>query len=294
MKALVIGGSSWDTLIHVDEISSIEDDMSLWAKSVIKTVGGTGAGKALCLDSLGDEVTFITNVGRDENGLKIIDFFRETSVNLVCLEVDKSTSHTNLMHSKGKRISVFTAVPSFNPKIPINIDKLIKDSDVIFLNINEFCREYIPILIKHDKLVVVDIHDYNPPNPYHKDFIDIADVVVASGVYIPNHKEFLHQMIQEGKRLAVITKGSGGLVALDLNRNIYELPGYNDFEYVDSNGAGDSFTSGLVSHCFKTKDMGESLKYGTICGGIACTVYDLYDKKFNDIEILDIKKRIDF
>ena len=40
MKALVLGGSSWDTLIHVDEINKLEDDMSLWANNVVETVGG--------------------------------------------------------------------------------------------------------------------------------------------------------------------------------------------------------------------------------------------------------------
>ena len=42
MKALVIGGSSWDTLIHVNEFNEVKDDMILWAKKRIETVGGTG------------------------------------------------------------------------------------------------------------------------------------------------------------------------------------------------------------------------------------------------------------
>ena len=40
--------------------------------------------------------------------------------------------------------------------------------------------------------------------------------------------------------------------------------------------------------------MGESLKYGTICGGIACTTYELFNRKYNDKAIQDIKKGIDF
>ena len=217
---------------------------------------GTGAGKALCLDALGSDVTFITDVANDENGAKILRYFDETTVNLIQVEVDKSTAHTNLMHSKGKRISVFTSVPTMEPKKPQNLDEIVKEADVVFLNINQFCRDYIPLIKKYKKLTVVDIHDYNPPNPYHQDFIEAADVLVASGIYIPNHQEFLEEMIQKGKKLVVVTKGSEGLVALDSDKNYYELSGYNDFEYVDSNGAGDSFTSGLVSYCYKTKKHG--------------------------------------
>lgn len=294
MKTLVIGGSAWDTLIHVDEINSIEDDMSLWANNVVETVGGTGAGKALCLDSLGENVTFLNDLADDEIGDKIKSFFSNTTVHLIPLKTDKSTAHTNLMHSKGKRISVFTSTPTTNPKIPSNIRQLISDTDVIFLNINGFCREYIPYVKDSGKPIVVDIHDYNPPNPYHQDFIEVADIITASGVYIPNHIAFLEKYINQGKELVVITNGSKGLIAMDKTKNVYELNGYTDFEYVDSNGAGDSFCSGFATHYIETGNVGESLKYGSLCGAMACTTYDLFNKKYTKEKILEMKKRVIF
>ena len=294
MKILVIGGSSWDTLIHVDEIGSIQDDMSLWANNVVETVGGTGAGKALCLDALNYDVTLLTELAKDHNGKNIIDFFKKTSVKIEKIDSDKSTTHTNIMHSKGKRISVFTNVPTKRQDIYKSIDHLINGSEAVFLNISGFCREYIQVLRKHNKPVIVDIHDYNPPNPYHQDFIDVADIITASGVYIDNHIDFLEQMINQGKEVAVITKGSEGLIAMDKDRKIYKLPGYNEFDYVDSNGAGDSFCSAFAVKYLETGNVGESLKYGTICGGVACTSYELYNTDYTMEKIEKIKKRVDF
>ncbi len=294
MKTLVLGGCSIDTLIHVDEIKSVSDDMMLWANNVVESVGGTGAGKALCLDSLGHDVTWLTDLGKDDYGEKILNRFSKTNVNLIPLEVDKSTAHTNIMHSKGKRISIFTSTPSVKPKILNEINDLVNLTDVIFLNINDFCRDYIPLIKDKGKPIIVDIHDYDPPNPYHQDFIDIADILTVSGVYIDDHKLFLEEMIAKGKKIVIITKGNEGLIAMDKLGNIYELSGYNDFEYIDSNGAGDSFCAAFGTEYIKSNNIGESLKYATICGGIACTSYDLFNTDYNEKKIKEIKKRVDF
>ena len=103
MKALVIGGSSWDTLLHVPDINVVNGDLTLWASKVIKTVGGTGAGKALALSALGADVTLVTPLGNDENRQKVLDFFKKTDINVIEVESNETTTHTNLMHSKGKR-----------------------------------------------------------------------------------------------------------------------------------------------------------------------------------------------
>ena len=294
MKALVLGGSSVDTLIHVNEIKELKDDLGLWADNVVKTIGGSGAGKALALDAFGVDVTFLSDVGNDTNGQIILDYFHKTNIRLIPLETDKSTAHTNIMHSKGKRISITTSSYKNEPEYYNDIEKLLDETDVVFLNIYPYCKKYIPVIKKSNKPVFVDIHDYDPPNPYHQDFIEVADYLVASGVYIDNHDVFLEDMIKKGKKLVVITNGSDGLIALDFMNNQYILPGYNDFEYIDSNGAGDSFCAGLYTELFETDNIGESLKIGTICGAIACTSYDLYNKKYDINRIREIKKSVKF
>lgn len=286
MKALVLGYSAWDTLIQVDEIKKLHDDMHLWANQVIESVGSTGAGKALALDVLGVDVTLITNIADDIAGRKIDDFYKNTSINVIKAPTDSSVSHTNIMHGKGKRISVVTGNSnSIGGMIP-EYEKYIEECDVVFLNINDYCRSFIPYIKKHNKKTFVDIHDYNPPNPYHQEFIEAADILVGSDVYIIDKQGFLEEQIKKGKELVVLTASSDGLIALDHNKVFYDLEGYNDFEYVDSNGAGDSFCSGLMLKLFETNDYGKALNYGTICGGLACSSEHLFrldiDRKFVD------------
>ncbi len=293
MKSLVIGGSSIDTLIHVDELKHIKDDMSLFANDVVESIGGTGAGKSLCLDALGSKVTLITGLGKDTYGDKIIEYFDTTNIRFLPIETDKTTTHTNIMHDKGKRLSIFTSMPKKNPEIIPDIVDLVAESDVIFLNIDQWCKEYIPYIKNKGKKIIVDIHDYDPPNEYHQEFISIADILIGSIVNIVKPKEFMEKQIDLGKEVVVLTNGVNGLIAMDFNKVVYSLPGYTDIEYVDSNGAGDSFTAGFTYEYNNTGNIGESLKIGTICGAIACTSYDLFNRKYNIEDIKSIKKSME-
>ena len=292
MKSIVLGTSAVDTLIHVPDIHTLEDDMSLWAHSVTETIGSTGAGKAFALDVLGADVTLFTDLGQDEYRTKIIDFFDQTNVRLVVLETDKSTAHTNIMHSRGKRITVCTSTPTVSPPVPNNFAEYLVDTDVVFLNINEYCRNYIPFLQNSDIPIVVHIHDYDEVNPYHVDFIAAANILIASDIYIKDHRKFLEQQINQGKSIVIVTKGREGLVAMDQNKNFYSLPGYNDFEFVDSNGAGDSFCAGFMYEFWRTKDLLEALRFGTVCGAMACASMDLYHRDYDDKAIRKIVKRV--
>lgn len=288
MKAVVIGGSSYDTLLHVPEIKTLTDDMSLFASKVIHTIGGTGAGKALCLDVLGVDVTLVTNLGNDVYKEKILDFYNKTTINVVPVLCDKTVTHTNIMHGKGNRISVFTSFPKEDAVFNENVENYVKDADIVFLNINNYCRQYIPMIKKHKKLCLVDIHDYDPPNPYHQEFIDAADILVGSSVNIPDKEKFLQQMVK-GRKSVTLTSGSKGIEALHSDGTRYSLEGYSDFEYIDSNGAGDSFCAGLVYECLRTGDMGKGLKFGTICGAMACSSETLFPL---DITIEELYRRV--
>lgn len=276
MKTFVIGVSALDTLIYMNDFpETITEDMSLWANHTFKAVGGTGAGKALALDALGFETTLVTELGKDESKDFILDYYQKnTDLNLKILEADVTTTHTNIMHGEGNRISIFTSSSKevkFNPAL----EKDIQDSDVIFLNINDYCRAYIPLIKKHHKLTIVDIHDYDLGNPYHQDFIDAADILFVSGVNIKEQENFLKEYIN-GKQLVVITNGKAGSIAIDNNHRLYKQSIYPHFKYVDSNGAGDTFSVAFTMHYLENKSIEEALKFASIAGALTCSSAYLY------------------
>ncbi|MCF7932019.1 MAG: carbohydrate kinase family protein [Acholeplasmataceae bacterium] len=282
MRYLVIGTSAYDTLIHTRaSLEHISEDMMIWADNVVHTIGSTGAGKALALDALGADVDLISDLADDEAGKWITSYLSSTNIRSYPVLVDQTTTHTNIMHGDRKRISIQTSTPSVVADLHRDAESLIAAADLVFLNINQYCRAYIPIIKAKNKKTLVDIHDYAPTNPYHQAFIEAADILVSSGVNISDHEGFLREQIEKGKQLVVITKGKDGLVALDHEKKRVELPGYNSLPYVDGNGAGDSFCAGLGMMLSEGKSNLEALLFATICGGVACTDYPLFNRSYD-------------
>lgn len=288
MKSLVIGVSSYDTLIYIDYLPDNKSDYSTWSKRVSCNIGGTGAGKALALKTLGIDVTLATDLGEDYYGAKIFRFLDAKDLNLKVLKADRSTSHTNIMYNSGKRLSIFTSTPNhveFDP----SLEFLISSSDIIFLNINDYCREYITLIKKHNKRTIVDIHDYDLGNPYHQEFIDIADILFVSGININDQEKFLKESIKN-KEIVIITNAEKGSIAIDKNNKIYHQKSYNVKDLVDTNGAGDSYSAGFVFKYLKTKSVEESLKFASICGALACESQELFNEKATEEYVESLMK----
>ena len=285
MKALVIGVSSYDTIIQVDKLpKNILDDMSIWAKNIHHTVGGTGAGKALTLDCLGLKTQLVTDLGPDEYKDKVLDFYKQTNIEISILKSDQTTRHTNIMHDGDKRLSIFTSTPK-EIDTSLNIDDKIRDADLVFLNINDYAKIYIPTIKKYNKKIVVDIHDYDIGNPYHQPFIDVSDILFVSDIHIKDDLAFLNNMIK-GRELVVITKGKKGCIAIDSHHNIYKQDAIFAFDFVDSNGAGDAFSAGFMVAYYQQHSIKDALKYASICGALSCSSHDLFPLDF-DIDMID-------
>jgi len=275
MKALVIGVSSYDTLIEIDQFPTLKSDVSIWAKNVHYSVGGTGAGKSLSLDTLGVDTTLVTDLGKDEYRQKILDIYKQTKIHTKVLLADVTTTHTNIMYDGGKRLSIFTSMSKeieFNPKIEDDIQK----SEVVFLSINDYCKHYIPYIKKHDKLCVVDIHDYDIGNPYHQAFIQAADILFASGVNIDDDIQFLKEHIKN-KQLVILTKAEKGSLAIDKNHKIYHQSAFKQLPLLDTNGAGDGFSAGFIFALLKKKPIQYALAFASVCGAMVCSSRHLFN-----------------
>ena len=68
-KIFVIGTTSWDTIINVNEFPS--KPTTIFANDYKQVLGGTAAGKTINLNKLGFDVTLATKFGNDEAGKNI-------------------------------------------------------------------------------------------------------------------------------------------------------------------------------------------------------------------------------
>lgn len=282
-KILVIGGTTFDSIIHFDELPKPEPQTIFYAP-FNETIGSTGAGKAINLAKLNVNCTLHSIIGNDIYGQKIISGLEKAGVNFIYDIDEKGTErHVNLMDSKGNRISIFVTQSSGDLILNIDrIEELIKESDIIVLNIIGYTKQLIRIIKKYNKPIWTDLHDYSVGNPYHEDYIELADYIFVSSDNMSDYKQIMESWIQRGKEVVVCTHGKDGATTLTKDGQWIETKIIDDYKLKDANGAGDSFFSGFLYGYLKEKSIEECLRLGTICAGLCITSTELAFEELNE------------
>lgn len=282
-KILVIGGTTFDSIIHFDELPKPESQTIFYAP-FNETLGSTGAGKAINLAKLNVNCSLHSIIGDDIYGQKIISGLEKEGVNFIYDIDEKGTErHVNLMDKHGNRISIFLTQSSGNLTLNMErIEELIKECDIIVLNIIGYTKQLIPLIKKYNKPIWTDLHDYNVGNPYHEDYIELADYIFVSSDNISDYKSIMEEWIQRGKEFVVCTHGKDGSTALTKDGRWIENKVIDEYKFKDANGAGDSFFSGFLYGFLNERPIEECLRLATICAGLCITSSELAYEDLNE------------
>ena len=270
-KILVLGGVSYNMMIYLEQFPPPQPQ-TVFSQGFHETVGSTGAGKALNLAQLGFDVTLHGMIGEDDYGRKIHNHFAKANINFLT-DVDPAGTkrHVNLMDGDGRRISIFISYGTFEPDVDwARLESIIAQTDLVALNIVNYCRLAIPLIKKHGKEIWTDLHAYDGQEAYCQDFIDAADVLFFSSEDMPDYRPFMQTQIANGKKLVVSTHGKNGSTALTAaNQWIATpiIPAY-DTAKVDTNGAGDAIFAGALAGYANNFPVEKCLQWGTIAAGL--------------------------
>lgn len=275
-KVFVLGAVSYNLIVYLSKFPEPKPQ-TIFANDYHETIGETAAGKALNLAKLGMKVTLHGLIGKDEYGLKITRILEDQGIQCIFDFDPKGTERDlNLMDQNGGRISIFLPTSTHEPQVDTKrIEAATSENDFIVLNISNYCRYLIPLIKKQNKEIWCDIHDYNLNNPYHQDFIEAADYIFMSSDQMPDYRSFLEHLIRSGKKLAVCTRGSEGSTALTSNGEWIETPINEDYQRVDTNGAGDAFFAGFLYAYSQGYSVKQSLQMGTVVSGLCITSREL-------------------
>jgi sugar/nucleoside kinase (ribokinase family) len=275
-KVFVLGAVSYNLIVYLSRFPEPRPQ-TIFASDFHETIGETAAGKALNLVKLGFDVSLHSLIGNDESGWKIENILQKQGIHFL-RDIDPKGSERdiNIMDSNGGRISIFLPTTTYEPKVDTTrIEAAISENDLIVLNISNYCRYLIPLIKKHQKEIWCDIHDYDRNNAYHQDFIDAADYIFLSSDQMPDYRNFLEELIQRGKKLAVCTRGSNGSTALTSDGQWIETPIIKDYQRVDTNGAGDAFFAGFLYAYTRGRSIRKSLQMATVVSGLCITSREL-------------------
>lgn len=281
----VIGGTSVDEIIPLDRLPEPVPQTIFTTSS--KKVGSTGSGKGLSLHLLGVPTVLHSLIGLDTEGEMIRDFFNKYHLPFIFDIDSKGTEkHINLMSKSGERISFFTRFGSsgINLQNP-SISHAINDADLIALNIISYTKQLIPLLEETHKPIWVDLHDYQPGNPYYDDFINVAEVLFMSSDRISDYEKVMIDFIKSGKKMVICTHGNKGSTALDQDYHWFDCP-VLPYKYIDGNGAGDNFFSGFLYGYFKDQPLDVCMKYATIVAGLCISSGEIANPRLS-VELLE-------
>ena len=260
-----MGGVSWNIVIRLDRFPEPRPH-TVFSKGFHETLGSTGAGKALNLSRLGLDVTLYGLIGEDESGTKVREHLATESLRFI-YDVDPAGTerHVNLMANDGGRISIYVAYASFEPSLDRpRLERLIGESDVVVLNIINYCRTLIPAIRAANKPIWCDIHDWDGKNAHHADFVDAADVIFFSTQAMKDPREFMAAQVSAGKELVVGTMGAQGALCHSADGSWIETAAAPVDQLVDTNGAGDAFFSGFLYGHLRGFEIARCMELGTL------------------------------
>jgi len=273
MDVFVAGGCSWDAIVYLEEFPTTTE--THFARDFQETLGSSGSGKSLNLGRLGVDTQFHAMIGEDRFGEAIRD---RLAAEPVTFEYDidpKGTErHVNLMNDAGERISIFVVTPTQEPEIDYDrLEQWVAQADALVVSPVNYSRYLLPAAAEAGTPVWADIHAYDGEDEYHEDFVDAADYLFMSEEGMADPRQFMREQVDAGTELVVCTHGADGATAITED-GWFEVPA-QEFEVVDTNGAGDAFFAGYLYGHRQGLAVETCLRLGTLCGGLAVESRDL-------------------
>ncbi|MFJ6673704.1 carbohydrate kinase family protein [Actinosynnema sp. NPDC091369] len=252
-KVFVAGPVSWNRLVLLDRLPQARPHTA-FATGHREAVGGTSAGKALNLASLGAQVTLRTVVGNDDAGRSVLDVLDRAGVEVIAEVVDAATEqHLNLMDPHGGRVSIYLELPHLRrAEHEDRALAALASADAAVIDLADHARPLLGAARDAGVPVWCDVHDYDGVAEFHRDFLDAADHVFLNDDAFRNEhsgdRGALLAFLGSLGKPAVATLGADGALAL-VDGTVHRVPAEPIEEIVDTNGAGDAFFSGfLVAH----------------------------------------------
>ncbi|WP_135820564.1 carbohydrate kinase family protein [Halostella litorea] len=239
-----------------------EPDGGAFVRESSTAVGGVAANVAAAAARLGREAGVVSRVGDDADGERVVADLRERGVDATRVRRgDERTSYTLIFRDPDGRRMIVAGGESV-PNLRLDA----ADLDYLRRGDAAFTSAYAPDPVVSD-LVAAAADDRLPPLAFdlagplselegrgaNRETIDAAatacDLFVANEVSARSYldcgpREAVEALRERGVRRAAVTRGADGALLLD-GDEVIPVPAV-DAPVVDTTGAGDAFTAGLI------------------------------------------------
>lgn len=253
-----------------------------------KKIGGAPLNVALRMKSLGCEVSVISSVGKDQDGIAILDEVKALGIKTdgILQSENFPTSLVNVTLDKSGSATYDIHYPSAWDKIEISdyAQKSVKNADVLIYG-SLVCRDEVSgktleLLLQNEVYKVFDVN-LRKPHYSHEilkklmlaaNFIkfnddEILEIATAMQSPFTTLEENMHFIAsQTGTPSVCVTRGKDGALLL-WEGKVYKNEGYA-VQVADTVGAGDSFLASLITSLLAGKSPQKAIDFACAVGAL--------------------------
>ncbi|ADD44016.1 carbohydrate kinase family protein [Stackebrandtia nassauensis] len=282
IDVLVVAGTGIDTTVTVDALPVSLSD-SVGVPPIRDWVAHTGNGYALGLHTLGLATTFIDMIGDDPQAELITAAYRRHGLHFDHRVSPAGTPRAvNLVDATGRRQSFFDGRHPAELRMPEDLYQPYLDrARHVHMSIMNINRDMYDASGASSS---TDLHDWDGHNPHHEHYALRSELVFLSAAALGDRRDaVMRRILTDGRAHTVVATdgGNGCFVAREAtpvthfpairpDRDLAGLDGWQGWSSVDSNGAGDAFGSGFLSHHLAGAPLEECVTAGMVAGAFAC------------------------
>lgn len=282
-KILVIGSTNMDIIALVDHLPVPGETVG--NGRLARAHGGKGANQAVAAARAGGDVTFITCVGDDDDGRKMVRGFDEDGINTGQVSVIPGVSSgTALIFVDRKGENCIAVAPGANDHLSTAIIDRAEDhiakADLILLQLEipyQTIQHVCKTAVKHQRRVILNPA---PARPLDKDVLRSleflvlneteAEIIGGKKVNDDNIEEVCRTIKGMGPGHIILTLGRRGSYVYD--DHLHQFVDGFAVRPVDSTAAGDTFCGALaVSLVREDRDIIGSVRFANAAGALSVT-----------------------
>ena len=259
MKTILVSGLiNIETTLRIDQFPLHYFPVTYPFHGVKSTLSGVGFNLAKALTILGNNVNFLSLIGKD---------FYEPIIRTECSTIGVSdqyllselpqTAQSVIIYEKSGRRQIHTDLKDIQElNYPLDLFKqAISECDLCILcNIN-FNRHLLEVAKANNKIIATDVHAIKDlEDAYNRDFMAAADILFLSHEQLSSSPQAFIQALWDRfqNRIIVIGLGDqGAVLGLKETKSIIQIPAIQTRRILNTIGAGDALFSAFV-HLYQT------------------------------------------
>lgn len=282
-KILVIGSTNMDIIALVDHLPVPGE--TIGNGRLARAHGGKGANQAVAAARAGGQVTFVTCIGDDDDGKKMLDGFRQDGIDTShVISIPGTATGTALIFVDRNGENCIAVAPGANDHLSVPVidqaENLIRDTDLIQLQMEipyESIQHICKLARKYNKRVLLNPA---PARVLDRDILESleylvlneteAEIVSGQKLTRENMEEVCGKIKEMGPRHIILTLGSRGSYVYD--DKVHQFVESFAVKAVDSTAAGDTFCGAFaVSMSGDETEIINSVRFANAAGALSVT-----------------------